>query len=49
VVRTQGLTPYLEEEISRVARLLRHIQVQQRRVRSLLDALAQPRRGAARN
>ena len=39
----QGLTPYLEEEISNTARSLRAIQTQQRRLRALLKEAPQPR------
>jgi hypothetical protein len=40
----QGMTPYLDEEISKVARSLRNIQTQQRRLWALLDTAPQPRR-----
>ncbi len=43
VIEHQGLTPYLDQEISKVARSLRRIQEQQRRLRALLDAAPQPR------
>jgi hypothetical protein len=43
VIEHQGLTPYVDQEISQVAQSLRRIQVQQRRVRALLDAAPQPR------
>ena len=43
VIEHQGLTPYLDDALSQVARSLRTIQVQQRRLRALLDAARQPR------
>ena len=43
VIEHQGLTPYLDAELSQVAQSLRNIQVQQRRLRALLDAVRQPR------
>lgn len=46
VVKAQGMTAYLDTEISRVARSLRRMQVQQRRLRARLDAAPQPRQGA---
>lgn len=44
----QGMTPWLDEHIARVARSLRRLQVQQRRLRALLDQAPQPRQ-VARN
>jgi hypothetical protein len=43
VVEHQGMTPSLDAQLSRVAYSLRRIQVQQRRLRALLDAAPQPR------
>ena len=43
VIEHQGMTPYLDEAISQVARSLRRIQTQQRRLRALLDTARQPR------
>jgi hypothetical protein len=43
VIEHQGLTPYLDEAISQVARALRRIQGQQRRLRALLKEAPQPR------
>ena len=43
VIEHQGLTPYLDDEISKVARSLRRIQTQQRRLRTLLQQAPQPR------
>ena len=48
VIEHQGLTPYLDEELSRTARALRRIQTQQRRLRALLEEAPQPRQ-VARN
>ena len=39
----QGLTPYLDEQLTQVAHALRRLQVQQRRLRALLDQAPQPR------
>ena len=38
VIEHEGLTPYLDEELSKVAHGLRHIQTQQWRLRALLQA-----------
>ena len=43
VAERQGLTPALDEEITRTAHTLRRIQVQQRRLRALLLEAPQPR------
>ena len=43
VTQHQGLTPYLDDELSQAARSLRRIQGQQRRLRALLQAAPQPR------
>jgi len=43
VIEHQGLTPYLDAEVTRVARSLRLIQTQQRRLRAFLDEAPQPR------
>jgi hypothetical protein len=43
IAEALGLTPYLEERIVLVARTLRRIQAQQRRLRALLDQAPQPR------
>ena len=43
VIEKAGLTPSLDDEISQVARSLRRIQGQQRRLRALLQAAPQPR------
>jgi hypothetical protein len=43
VMEHEGLTPYVDAHISATAHALRRIQVQQRRVRALLDAAPQPR------
>ena len=43
VAEHQGMTPYLDEELSKVARALRRIKEQQRRLRALLDEAPQPR------
>jgi hypothetical protein len=42
VRNAQGLTPYLAEQLARTEATLRRIQVQQRRVRAILDAIPQP-------
>ena len=43
VIEHQGMTPYLDEELSKAARSLRRIQVQQRRLQALLQEAPQPR------
>ena len=43
VIEHQGLTPYLDAELSQVARSLRRLQTQQRRLRALLEEARQPR------
>jgi hypothetical protein len=43
VIEQQGMTPYLDAELSKAARALRRIQTQQRRLRALLQAASQPR------
>jgi hypothetical protein len=43
VIEHQGMTVYLDEELSKAAHALRRIQVQQRRLRALLDTARQPR------
>jgi hypothetical protein len=48
VAQAQGMTPYLDEEITHVAQALRRIQVQQRRLPALLQEAPQPRQ-VARN
>ena len=49
VIEHQGMTPYLDEELSRTAQALRRIKTQQRRLRALLDQAPQPRHAVARN
>ena len=41
--KAQGLTPYLDEQLTRTAQALRRLQTQQRRLRALLDAAPWPR------
>ena len=43
VIEHQGMTPSLDAELSQVARSLRRIQTQQRRLRALLEEARQPR------
>jgi hypothetical protein len=43
VARDRGMTPYLDGKIAETAQALRRIQVQQQRLRALLDAAPQPR------
>ena len=43
VTQHQGLTAYLDAELSQAARSLRRIQTQQRRLRALLEEARQPR------
>ena len=43
VIEHAGLTAYLDAELSQVARSLRRIQTQQRRLRALLEEAPQPR------
>ena len=49
VARTQGMTPYLDAEITQVCQALRRLQQQKQRVRAILDAYAQPRYHVQRN
>jgi hypothetical protein len=39
----EGMTPYLDAQLTQTAHALRRIQVQQRRLRALLDEAPQPR------